>query len=119
LDRAENPHATFRAKLRSPFILLEFVSEDVMTRFRWHADYFDGLQSSRCVRRAIIPADNAGEAERIAEAQMGSCVRVEVRRVATAAPVRVIYAAQAAAPASQPTGIFSLAAIAAPGALAS
>jgi hypothetical protein len=116
--RAENPIATFRPKLRSLFILLEFVSEDAMARFRWHADYFDGLQSSRCVRRAIIPADNAGEAERIAEAQMGSCARVEVRRVATAAPVRVIYAAQAGDPASQQTGIFALAAIAAPGAIA-
>jgi hypothetical protein len=86
-----------------------------MARFRWHADYFDTLQSGRCVRRAIIPADNAGEAGRIARAQMGSCVRVEVRRVATAAPVRVIFAS---APTAQPAGLFSLSAIAGPSAIA-
>jgi len=66
-----------------------------MAKFRWHADYFDGLTSAQCVRRAIIQADNAGAAEKIAKAQMGLCERVEVRRVATAAPVRVIYAREA------------------------
>ena len=66
-----------------------------MARFRWHADYFDDLASTQCVRRAIIDADNACAAEKIATAQMGLCERVEVRRVATAAPVRVIYAREA------------------------
>ena len=31
----------------------------------------------------------------MAEARMGLCKRVEVRRVATAAPVRIVYARQA------------------------
>lgn len=64
-----------------------------MARFRWHADYFerrDGL--GRAVRNEIIQADNADEAAKIARSEMGSCARVDVRRLATAAPVRVIYA---------------------------
>ena len=66
-----------------------------MARFKWHADYFDGPETAGCVRRTIIQADNACEAERMAEARMGLCKRVEVRRVATAAPVRVVYARHA------------------------
>jgi hypothetical protein len=86
-----------------------------MARFRWHADYFDALHSGRCVRRSIIPADNAGEAEKIARADMRSCLRVEVRRVATAAPIRVIRASAPEIPmTAQPAGIFSFAAIPSP-----
>jgi hypothetical protein len=66
-----------------------------MARFKWHADYFDGPETAGCVRRTIIQADNAGEAEKMAEARLGLCKRVEVRRVATAAPVRVVYARNA------------------------
>jgi hypothetical protein len=63
-----------------------------MTEFNWHADFFDDLnEGSRPIRRAIIKADNADEAEKIAKDQMDQCVRVEVRRAATAAPVRTIY----------------------------
>jgi hypothetical protein len=64
-----------------------------MAKFKWHADYFAGLDKMvPSVRKAMIQADNADDAEKIARAQMGSCMRVEVRRAATAAPVRVIYA---------------------------
>ena len=65
-----------------------------MAKFKWHADYFDGTDSTRSVRRALIDADNAGRAESIARAQLGRCSRVEVRRLGTAAPVRVIHARQ-------------------------
>jgi len=47
-----------------------------------------------CVRKTIIEADYGDEAEKIAKAQMGHCDRVEVKRVATSAPARVIYAAK-------------------------
>jgi hypothetical protein len=66
-----------------------------MARFKWHADYFDGPATTKCVRRTIIQADNACEAEKMAEARMELCKRVEVRRVATAAPVRIVYAREA------------------------
>jgi len=44
----------------------------------------------------IIEADYGDEAEKLAQAQMGLCERVEVSRVATSAPARVIYAARQA-----------------------
>jgi hypothetical protein len=66
-----------------------------MARFKWHADYFDGCGTTECVRRTIIQADNACEAEKMAEARLGLCKRVEVRRMATAAPVRIVYAHEA------------------------
>jgi hypothetical protein len=66
-----------------------------MARFKWHADYFDGRETAACVRRTIIQADNAGEAEKMAEARLGLFKRVEVRRMATAAPVRIVYAREA------------------------
>ena len=91
-----------------------------MARFRWHADYFDALQAGRCVRRSIIPADNAGEAEKVARAGMGACLRVEIRRVATAAPVRVIQVGrpQPAAPSPSPAGLLTFGRIATPTAFA-
>jgi hypothetical protein len=63
-----------------------------MAKFKWHADYFDDGTSGRCVRRAIIEADNACHAEKSAKAQMGLCKRVEVRRMATVSPIRIAYA---------------------------
>jgi hypothetical protein len=69
-----------------------------MPRFKWHAHYFDGIDGdASCVRKTIIEADYGDEAEKIAQAQMGLCERVEVKRVATSAPARVIYAAKQAA----------------------
>jgi hypothetical protein len=80
-----------------------------MPRFKWHAHYFDGT-GSRAVRKTIIEADYGDEAEKIAEAQMGLYDRVEVSRVATSAPARVIYAARQAAQKIPPlTGMFALA----------
>ena len=67
-----------------------------MARFNWHAEYFDDLDFGRCVRRTTIAADNASEAERIATAAMGSFARVEVRRVGTPAPGRILYACKPA-----------------------
>jgi hypothetical protein len=63
-----------------------------MARFNWLAEYFDDLDFGRCARRTTIDADNASEAERIAMAEMGSSARVQVRRMGTPAPGRVIYA---------------------------
>jgi hypothetical protein len=63
-----------------------------MTTFNWHADYFDSAEGVRSVRSAVIKADNADDAGKIARGQMGLSKRVEVRRAATAAPVRAIYA---------------------------
>jgi hypothetical protein len=57
-----------------------------MAKFKWHADYFDDVTSGRCVRRAIIEADNACHAEKSVKAQMGLSARVEVWRVATTSP---------------------------------
>jgi hypothetical protein len=82
-----------------------------VTKFNWHAEYFDDLtEGSRSIRRAIIKADNADEAEKIAKDQMGECLRVEVRRAATTAPVRTIYArAKAGVKILSPTDLLSLA----------
>ena len=67
--------------------------EDVVAKFRWHAEYFDDLNTAaRAVRRTTVEADNAADAEKIARAQMGLCQRVEIKRAATVAPPRVIYA---------------------------
>jgi len=66
-----------------------------MPRFKWHAHYFDGIDG-KAVRKTIIEADYGDEAEKIAKAHMGLCDRVEVQRVATSAPARVIYAAKQA-----------------------
>jgi hypothetical protein len=66
-----------------------------MPRFKWHAHYFDGIEG-KAVRKTIIDADYGDEAEKMAKAQMGLCERVEVKRVATSAPARVIYAARQA-----------------------
>jgi hypothetical protein len=66
-----------------------------MPRFKWHADYFAGIDS-KAARKTIIEADHGDEAEKIALAQMGLFDRVEVSRVATLAPARVIYAAKQA-----------------------
>lgn len=63
-----------------------------MSRFKWCAEYFSTLAARQCVRREIIEADNAYMAQKMAKARLGTCKRVGVRRVATAAPVRIVYA---------------------------
>jgi hypothetical protein len=81
-----------------------------VARFNWHAEYFDDLDFTRCARRTTIEADNASEAERIATAEMGSFARVQVRRMGTPAPGRVIYARKPPARISLPrTEAFSMA----------
>jgi hypothetical protein len=70
--------------------------ERVMTKFNWHAEFFDGRDKGSQVRRGMIQADNADDAAKIAKSQMGLCMRVEVRRAATAAPVRIVYAEEEA-----------------------
>jgi hypothetical protein len=83
-------------------------AEDLMARYRWHADYFDGDKAVRSIRSAVIQADNADDAAKIARAEMGACRRVEVRRAATTAPVRVIYAREeSVAEVLSPAGILS------------
>jgi hypothetical protein len=72
-------------------------AEIAMSRFKWHAEYFDEIGSVRCARKMTIEADNASEAERIAIVQMAQFARVEVRRMGTPAPGRVIYARKAPA----------------------
>jgi hypothetical protein len=67
-------------------------------RFNWHAEFFDGpVDRPQPDRRTVIQADNADEAEKIARSQMGTSKRVEVRRAATTAPVRTVYAREQAA----------------------
>jgi hypothetical protein len=63
-----------------------------MTKFDWHAEFFDVIEGGQSVSRALISAGNADEAAKIAKGQMGLCTRVEVTRAATTAPVRTIYA---------------------------
>jgi hypothetical protein len=77
-------------------------------KYRWHAEYFLNTGSLACTKRTIIEADNACEAEKAAKAQMGQFARVEVRRVATAAPIRVIHAARISAEIKAPAEILSL-----------
>jgi hypothetical protein len=66
-----------------------------MPRFKWHAHYFDGI-GEKAALKTIIEADNGDKAEKMAKAQMGLFDRVEVSRVATLAPARVIFAASQA-----------------------
>ena len=52
-----------------------------MARSTWHAYYFDSLdRTSPVARTAIIEADNEDDAGKIAIAQMGRCMRVDVAR---------------------------------------
>jgi hypothetical protein len=72
--------------------------KDVVMRFNWHAEFFDGpVDSSQLARTIVIQADNADEAEKIAKSHMGKCKRVEVIRAATTAPARTVYAREEAA----------------------
>jgi hypothetical protein len=58
-----------------------------MARSTWHAYYFDTLdRSSPVARTAIIEADNEDDAGKIAIAQMGRCMRVDVARPMWGAP---------------------------------
>jgi hypothetical protein len=63
-----------------------------MAKFKWHADYFSARESGQCVRREILEAQNACMAEILAKARLGACKRVEVRRAATPAPIRIVHA---------------------------
>jgi hypothetical protein len=59
-----------------------------MARLTWHAYYFDSLdRKSPIARMAIIEADNEDDAGKIAIAQMGRCMRVDVARPMWGAPV--------------------------------
>jgi hypothetical protein len=45
-----------------------------MTEFNWHADFFDdGAEGGRSVRRAVIKADNADEAEKAENDRIAVC----------------------------------------------
>jgi hypothetical protein len=58
-----------------------------MARSTWHAYYFDSLdRTSPVARTAIIEADNEDDAGKIAIAQMGRCMRVDVARPMWGAP---------------------------------
>jgi hypothetical protein len=58
-----------------------------MARLTWHAYYFDSLdRTSPVARTAIIEADNEDDAGKIAIAQMGRCMRVDVARPMWGAP---------------------------------
>jgi hypothetical protein len=59
-----------------------------MARLTWHAYYFDSLdRKSPIARMAIIEADNEDDAGKIAIAQMGRCMRVDVARPMWGAPI--------------------------------
>lgn len=75
-----------------------------MARFKWHADYFDCSNTARASVSTIIQADNANDAARLARSALGVFKRVEVRRMGTAAPIRVAYASKAPLVAFMPLG---------------
>ncbi|WP_158814196.1 hypothetical protein [Methylocapsa sp. S129] len=53
-----------------------------MAKSTWHAYYFDSLDRTAPVARtALIEADNEDDAGKIAIAQMGRCMRVDVARL--------------------------------------
>ena len=59
-----------------------------MARSTWHAYYFDSLdRKSPVARMAIIEADNEDDAGKMAVAQMGRCMRVDVARPMWGAPI--------------------------------
>jgi hypothetical protein len=58
----------------------------------WHAFYFDSSNNAPPVRTAIIEAEDEGEAGRMAMAQMGRCLRVEIARPVWDPPSRAILA---------------------------
>jgi hypothetical protein len=58
-----------------------------MAKSTWHAYYFDNLdRASPIARTAIIEADSEDDAGKIAVAQMGRCMRVDVARPMWGAP---------------------------------
>jgi hypothetical protein len=58
-----------------------------MARLTWHAYYFDSLdRASPAVRTEIIEAANEDDAGKIAIAQMGRCMRVDVTLPVWGAP---------------------------------
>ncbi len=66
-----------------------------MAKLTWHAYYFDSLdRTSPVARTAIIEADDEDDAGKIAIAQMGRCMRVDVARPMWGAPAESIRANQ-------------------------
>lgn len=64
-----------------------------MAKLTWHAYYFDSLdRTSPVARTTIIEADNEDDAAKIAIAQMGRCMRVNVARLMWGAPAESIRA---------------------------
>ena len=62
-----------------------------MAQLLWHAFYFDSFNNwSPPARTAIIEAENEEEAGKIATAQMGRSVRVEIARPVWAPPSRAV-----------------------------
>jgi hypothetical protein len=61
-----------------------------VARYKWHAEFFEGCSGVRAAKSAIIEADNADEAEKLARVAIGSFRRIEIRRMGTAQPARVI-----------------------------
>jgi hypothetical protein len=58
-----------------------------MAKLTWHAYYFDSLdRASPIARTAVIEAENEDDAGRIAIAQMGRCMRVDVARLMWGTP---------------------------------
>lgn len=62
-----------------------------MSKFNWHVEYFDGADEISAVRKTIIQADSAGEAETIAKSQIGLHKRADLKRADNAAPIRVCF----------------------------
>jgi hypothetical protein len=64
-----------------------------MAKLTWHAYYFDSLdRTSPIARTAIIEADNEDDAGKIAVAQMGRCMRVDVARPMWSPPTPMVRA---------------------------
>jgi hypothetical protein len=59
-----------------------------MAKLTWHAYYFDSLDRGAPVARTtLIEAENEDDAGKIAIAQMGRCMRVDVARPMWGAPI--------------------------------
>jgi hypothetical protein len=69
------------------------MAKAIWAKVTWHAYYFNSLdRTSPVARTAIIEADNEEEAGKIAIAQMGRCMRVNVARPMWGAPRSAIRA---------------------------
>jgi hypothetical protein len=62
-----------------------------VVRFKWRADFYEASSGARATKSTTIEANNADAVERLAKAAAGTFGRVEISRIGTAGPVRVVF----------------------------